>query len=334
MARRLRILSAISFPLWLPPGVPITPTQFSAKKKSTQKRTPTDADIRGNERDFVIVQLINGLAYGGLLYVVAVGLVLIFGLRQVVNFAHGSLFMLGAYVGYVISFYAGFWAGLVVAIAALGILGSLLDIAVFGPLRHRGPMTTVLVTFGLALILEDFAQAIWGKGLRLQQPPPFLSGTVAIFGDSFPVYRLAVIAMAAIVCLGLAIWMRKTRVGLFVRASSVDPEGTAMQGVNTDRLSILVVGLGTSLSGLAGVIAAPLLSLSPSMGSYVLIDSFIVVVLGGIGSFSGAFLAAILIGQIHNLGVIFVPSLAAVIPLALMSLVLMWRPSGLAGTAA
>jgi len=143
-----------------------------------------------------------------------------------------------------------------------------------------------------------------------------------------------VIAMAAIVCLGLAIWMRKTRVGLFVRASSVDPEGTAMQGVNTDRLSILVVGLGTSLSGLAGVIAAPLLSLSPSMGSYVLIDSFIVVVLGGIGSFSGAFLAAILIGQIHNLGVIFVPSLAAVIPLALMSLVLMWRPSGLAGTAA
>ena len=282
----------------------------------------------------MIVQLINGLAYGGLLYLVAVGLVLIFGLRQVVNFAHGSLFMLGAYVGYVISFYAGFWMGLVVAIAALGILGSLLDIAVFGPLRSRGPMTTVLVTFGLALILEDFAQAIWGKGLRLQQPPPFLSGTVEIFGDSFPVYRLAVIAIAALVCLGLAIWMRKTRIGLFVRASSVDPEGTAMQGVNTDRLSILVVGLGTSLSGLAGVIAAPLLSLSPSMGSYVLIDSFIVVVLGGIGSFSGAFLAAILIGQIHNLGVIFVPSLAAVIPLALMSLVLMWRPSGLAGTEA
>jgi len=282
----------------------------------------------------VIVQLINGLAYGGLLYLVAVGLVLIFGLRQVVNFAHGSLFMLGAYVGYVISFYVGFWAGLAVAIAVLGILGSLLDIAVFGPLRHRGPMTTVLVTFGLALILEDFAQAIWGKGLRLQQPPPSLSGTVEIFGDSFPIYRLAVIAIAAIVCLGLAIWMRKTRVGLFVRASSVDPEGTAMQGVNTDRLSILVVGLGTSLSGLAGVIAAPLLSLSPSMGSYVLIDSFIVVVLGGIGSFSGAFLAAILIGQIHNLGVIFVPSLAAVIPLALMSIVLMWRPSGLAGTEA
>ena len=282
----------------------------------------------------MIVQLINGLAYGGLLYLVAVGLVLIFGLRQVVNFAHGSLFMLGAYVGYVISFYVGFWAGLAVAIAVLGILGTLLDIAVFGPLRHRGPMTTVLVTFGLALILEDFAQAIWGKGLRLQQPPPSLSGTVEIFGDSFPIYRLAVIAIAAIVCLGLAIWMRKTRVGLFVRASSVDPEGTAMQGVNTDRLSILVVGLGTSLSGLAGVIAAPLLSLSPSMGSYVLIDSFIVVVLGGIGSFSGAFLAAILIGQIHNLGVIFVPSLAAVIPLALMSIVLMWRPSGLAGTEA
>ena len=282
----------------------------------------------------MIVQLINGLAYGGLLYLVAVGLVLIFGLRQVVNFAHGSLFMLGAYVGYVISFYVGFWAGLAVAIAVLGILGSLLDIAVFGPLRHRGPMTTVLVTFGLALILEDFAQAIWGKGLRLQQPPPSLSGTVEIFGDSFPIYRLAVIAIAAIVCLGLAIWMRNTRVGLFVRASSVDPEGTAMQGVNTDRLSILVVGLGTSLSGLAGVIAAPLLSLSPSMGSYVLIDSFIVVVLGGIGSFSGAFLAAILIGQIHNLGVIFVPSLAAVIPLALMSIVLMWRPSGLAGTEA
>ncbi|MDA8253961.1 MAG: branched-chain amino acid ABC transporter permease, partial [Rhodospirillales bacterium] len=132
-----------------------------------------------------------------------------------------------------------------------------------------------------------------------------------------------------LVAVSLSLWLRSTRIGLYVRASSVDPVTTAMQGVDTERLSATVVAIGTGLAGLSGTIAAPLLALSPTMGSYILIDSFVVVVTGGLSSFTGAFIAAMLIGQVHNLGVVFVPQAASMIPLVLMVLVLLWRPAGL-----
>jgi branched-chain amino acid transport system permease protein len=278
-----------------------------------------------------VTQVLNGLVYGGLLYIVSVGLVLIFGLRRVVNFAHGSLFMIGAYVGFVVASRLGFWWGMLASVVVLATLGVLLDLLVFKPLQGEDHNVTLLVTFGLLLVLEDFAQTVWGKDYRSLPPPDLLKGTVSIFGQDFPTYRLMVIAVAAAVAVALSLWLRFSRIGLYVRASSVDPVTTAVQGVDTDRIGIVVVALGTALAGLSGTVAAPLLAISPSMGGYILIESFIVVVIGGLGSFAGAFVAALVIGQIHNFGVIYLPWAVTMIPFLLMVGVLVWRPTGLAG---
>ena len=279
----------------------------------------------------MISQLLNGLVYGGLLYLVAVGLVLVFGLRRVVNFAHGSLFMIGAYVGFSAAVIGNFWIALVVAMLVLAVLGATLDIVVFRPLQRQDPIVTVLVTFGLLMVLEDFAQTIWGKNIQTMPLPEILSGSVNILGDSFPAYRLLVIFIAATVGIGLTLWLRFSRIGLYVRASSVEPVTTAILGVNTDRVSMTVVAIGTALAGLSGTVAAPLLSLSPSMGGYILVESFIVVVIGGLGSFSGALVAALVVGQIHNFGVVHLPWLSTMMPFLLMVIVLVMRPMGISG---
>ncbi|HVI16083.1 MAG TPA: branched-chain amino acid ABC transporter permease [Pseudolabrys sp.] len=280
----------------------------------------------------MFIQILNGLAYGGLLYIVSVGLVLIFGLRRIVNFAHGSLFMIGAYVGFSVAAIGSFWGAILIAAVVLGLVGALLDISIFRPLQREDPIVTVLVTFGLLLVLEDFAQFVWGKDFLRMPVPAMFAGSVSIFGDSFPAYRLVVIATAALVGLGLTLWLHLSKIGLYVRASNADPLTTAMQGVDTDRVSIIVVALGAALAGLSGTISAPLLALSPSMGGYILIESFIVVVVGGLGSFAGAFIAAIVIGQVHNFGLVYVPWAATMFPFVLMVAVLIWRPTGIAGS--
>lgn len=279
----------------------------------------------------MLIHILNGLVYGGLLYLVAVGLVLIFGLRQVVNFAHGSLFMLGAYVGYAAIAVAGFWAGLVASALVLAVLGLLLDRAVFRPLQDQDPIVTVLVTFGLLLVLEDLVRTVWGKDNLTVAVPQLLTGTVQVAGGDFPIYRLFVIAVAALIGGALTLWLKRSKVGLYVRAFASDPVTTGTQGVDTERVSAAVVALGAGLAGLSGTIASPLLALSPAMGGSILIESFIVVVVGGFGSFSGAFIAALVIGQLQNLGIVFVPALASMIPFLLMMIILMWRPAGLIG---
>jgi branched-chain amino acid transport system permease protein len=278
-----------------------------------------------------MIQIINGLVYGSFLYLLSVGLVLIFGLRRVTNFAHGSLFMVGAYVSFSVAAYLGFWSGLVASVIVLAFLGVLLDRFVFRPLANEDAVVTLLVTFGLLFVLEDVVQTIWGKDYLTVSPPPLLSGVLPMFGSTFPVYRLFVVAVALVVAVGLALWLRYSKVGLYVRAASVDPVTTGMQGVDTERLSALVVAIGAGLAGLSGTIAGPLLALSPSMGAFVIIDCFVVVVTGGLSSFTGAFIAALLIGQVHNLGIVFIPQFASMLPLAIMTLVLLLRPHGLAG---
>jgi len=172
----------------------------------------------------------------------------------------------------------------------------------FRLLQDRDPLTVVLVTFGLLLVIEDFVQTVWGKSNLSVDVPAALSTSIDFFGTPLPAYRVGVIAVGALVALGLTLWLRHSKVGLFVRAASTDPTTTAMQGVNTDLLSAGVVGLGTALAGLAGVVAAPFLSLSPSMSSDVIIDSFVVVVVGGLGSLAGAFVAAMALGMVEALG--------------------------------
>lgn len=279
-----------------------------------------------------MIHLFNGLVYGALLIVMCSGLALIYGLRRVVNFAHGSLYMLGAYIGWSIATYGNFWVALVAAPIIMLLLGAALDRFGFRLLQDRDPLTVVLVTFGLLLVIEDVVQTVWGKGNLTLDAPALLAGTADFFGTPVPAYRIAVIGIGAAVAIGLTLWLRLSRIGLFVRASSTDPTTTAMQGVNTDLLSAGVVGLGTALAGLAGVVAAPFLALSPAMSSDVLIDSFVVVVIGGLGSLAGAFVTAVVLGQVQALGAVFLPDVAAVLPFALMVAVLLWRPAGLAGS--
>ena len=278
------------------------------------------------------INLFNGLVYGALLIVMCSGLALIYGLRRVVNFAHGSLYMLGAYIGFSVAQHSNFWVALLVVPLVMAGVGVLLDRYGFRLLQDRDPLSVVLVTFGLLLIIEDFVQTVWGKSNLSVPAPAALSTSIDLFGTPVPAYRLAVIAVGAGVALGLTLWLRYSKVGLFVRAASTDPTTTAMQGVNTDALSAGVVGLGTALAGLAGVVSAPFLSLSPSMSSDVIIDSFVVVVVGGLGSLSGAFIAAMGLGMVQALGAVYLPNAAVLLPFMLMVGILIWKPSGFAGS--
>ena len=278
------------------------------------------------------IKLFNGLVYGALLIVMCSGLALIYGLRRVVNFAHGSLYMLGAYLGYSIAGYTNFWIALIAAPALMAVLGVLLDRYGFRLLQDRDPLSVVLVTFGLLLVIEDVVQTAWGKSNLSMAVPELLNTSLDLLGTPVPAYRLAVIGAGITVALGLSLWLRFSKVGLFVRAASTDPVTTAMQGVNTDVLSAGVVGLGTALAGLAGVVAAPFLSLSPAMSSDVIIDSFVVVVVGGLGSLAGAFIAAMVLGMIQALGAVYLPDVAVLLPFAVMVGVLIWKPAGFAGS--
>ncbi|MFZ3047868.1 MAG: branched-chain amino acid ABC transporter permease [Desulfatirhabdiaceae bacterium] len=278
------------------------------------------------------LQILNGLVYGSLLMVMASGLVLIYGLRRIVNFAHGSLYMLGAYVGYTAVLYTNHWVALLASAVVLAVIGFFLDRYGFRLLQDRDPLTTVIVTYGILLIFEDIVQSIWGKVNYSIDAPEILRGSVNLFGTPFPVYRLAIIVAGGLIAAGLVFWLGKSRIGLYIRAASTDPVTTAMQGVNTDWISAGVVAIGCALAGIAGVIAGPFLSLSPTMGSDILIDSFVVVVIGGLGSFGGAFIAAMIVGLVQTFGAVYVPELAALLPFCLMLIILIWKPSGIAGS--
>lgn len=278
------------------------------------------------------INLFNGLVYGSLLIIMSSGLALIYGLRRVVNFAHGALYMLGAYIGYSVAMHSNFWVALLAAPAVMALVGVLLDRYGFRLLQDREPLNVVLVTFGLLLILEDGVVAIWGKANYSLFTPDLLNFSVNLLGDDVPAYRIGVIAVGATVAIGLTLWLRLSKMGLFVRAASTDPVTTSMQGVNTDLISASVVGLGSALAGLAGVVAAPFLSLSPHMSSDVLIDSFVVVVIGGLGSLAGAFAAALLLGMMQAIGAVYMPEVSVLLPFIFMIAILIWKPSGLAGS--
>ncbi|MGB3450435.1 MAG: branched-chain amino acid ABC transporter permease [Giesbergeria sp.] len=278
------------------------------------------------------INLFNGLVYGALLIVMSSGLALIYGLRRVVNFAHGALYMLGAYIGFSVAQHSNFWVALLVVPLVMAGVGVLLDRYGFRLLQDREPLNVMLVTFGLLLILEDLVVFIWGKANLSLFTPELLNFSVNLWGNEVPAYRIGVIVVGAAVALGLTLWLRFSRVGLFVRAASTDPVTTSMQGVNTDALSAGVVGLGSALAGLAGVVAGPFLSLSPHMSSDVLIDSFVVVVIGGLGSLAGAFIAALLLGMMQAVGAVYLPEVSVLLPFIFMIAILVWKPSGLAGS--
>ena len=275
-----------------------------------------------------VAQFANALALASLLTILASGLALIFGLRDVMNFGHGALYMLGAYLGYSVGQQFSFWAALVIVPLILAGVGVAFELAVLRPLQKRSHMDVALVTFGLALIIGPMVHKIWGTAPLSVEPPAVLAGSVSVLGTMYPVYRLFLIGIGFGTCLALAGWLKYTRVGMHTRAVSQQPHVARMMGVNTDRLSLLVVCMGTGFAGLAGVLAGPYLSVDPGMGATILISCLIVVVIGGLGSIGGAIAAAFVYGFIQVIGTVLFPSLAVLAPYLLLFFVLLWRPQG------
>ena len=279
-------------------------------------------------------QLFTGLVLGGILVLLAIGLSLIFGLMTVVNFAHGSLYMLGAYVGFfVLGYTKSFWAALVIAPVVVGVFGLVIERLLIRPLYGRGPDDPLLLTFGLSLVLVEAVKLIAGKlGLTLD-PPAALAGAVNLGFMRFPAYRLFVLAVTAVVLVALWLFLEKTNVGLIVRAGSRDALMVRALGVDLGRVWFLVFGLGIAMAGLAGILAGPLRGVYAEMGIEIIIEAFVVVVVGGMGSLLGAVLAGLLIGEVISLTTFFAPKLAEIVVFVVMAVILLARPSGLFGEA-
>ncbi|HQD66496.1 MAG TPA: branched-chain amino acid ABC transporter permease [Casimicrobium huifangae] len=255
-------------------------------------------------------QLLNGLQLGVLLFLLAAGLTLVFGIMSFVNLAHGSLYMLGAYFG--AAMFArteSFLLGLIAAVVGAGLVGLLLDRFALTKLYERDHLDQVLATFGLILFFNELIRIIWGPSSVFMQVPDALSSTVEIAGFSYPSYRLAIIAAGVAVALGLWLLIQKTRVGMLIRAGATNAGMVAALGVNIKWLNTLVFALGAALAGLAGVMAGPIVSVQPGMGEPVLILTLVVIIIGGLGSIRGAFYAALIVGVVDTLGRAFMPTI-------------------------
>jgi branched-chain amino acid transport system permease protein len=278
-----------------------------------------------------LAQLLNGVALGALLMILSSGLAMIYGLRGVMNFSHGALYMLGAYLAYAVTTKTSFWLALIIAPLGLAVVGAALELGFFRRLQNRSHIEVGLVTFGLALVIDRIIVLIWGDDTYPVTAPEAINGTTSVLGTDYPTYRLFIIGIAAVMAIALVLWLNRSRTGLYIRAASHDTETSSILGVNTDRVSLVVVALGAALAGLAGTLAAPYFSVQPGMGQAILITVLIVVVVGGIGSIGGAMVAGLGLGIIQIIGNVYVPSVAVLVPYMLLIVVLLWRPTGLAG---
>jgi branched-chain amino acid transport system permease protein len=279
-------------------------------------------------------QVFTGLVLGMIFVLLAIGLSLIFGLLTVVNFAHGSLYMLGAYFGvFVFGVTKNFWLSLIIAPLMVGTVGLLIERFLIRRLYGRSPDDPLLLTFGLSLIIVEAVRIIWGK-IGLTIDPPRALGTAVNLGFmNFPAYRLFVIAVTAAVLVAIWFFLERTNVGLIIRAGSRDPLMVRALGIDLSRIWLLVFGIGTGLAGLAGILAGPMRGVYAEMGVTMVIESFVVIVVGGMGSLVGAVVAGLLMGQVVGLTTYFAPALAEIMVFVAMAVVLLVRPSGLFGEA-
>src|SRR5215813_12345207 len=282
----------------------------------------------------VLPQLFTGLVLGMLFVLLAIGLSLIFGLMTLVNFSHGALYMLGAYFTvFFLGYTRSFWVALLMAPLMVGAFGLLVERFLIRRLYGRSPDDPLLLTFGLSLAMVEGAKLIWGKiGLQVD-PPKQLAAAVNLGFMNFPVYRLFVIAVTAAVLIALWLFLEKTSVGLVIRAGSRDALMVRALGVDLNRIWLLVFGIGIAMAGLAGVLAGPMRGVYAEMGVEIIIDSFVIVVVGGMGSLAGAVVAGLVMGEIVSLTTFFAPKLAELIIFIVMAIVLLARPSGLFGEA-
>jgi branched-chain amino acid transport system permease protein len=296
----------------------------------------------------LIVQTLNGLQLGVLLFLISAGLTLVFGVMDFINLAHGVQYMLGAYLAVMFYVLTGsFLAALVLGLLAALAFGLLLEFAVFRHLYDRDHLEQVIATFGVILFLNQGVKFVWGPAPLSLPVPDLFSGSVVLMpGQLYPVWRLVIIGVGLLVAIGLYLLVGKTRVGMLVRAGATNAPMVSALGVNIRRLFMIVFGFGTMLAAFAGIMIAPILSVEPGMGDTILILAFVVIVIGGIGSIRGAFLAALLVGLVDTLGRSFAvdilrlfmapspartvgPALASMLIYLLMAGVLYFRPTGL-----
>ena len=282
-----------------------------------------------------LVLALNGIQYGFLLFLVASGLTLVFGIMGIINLAHGAFYMLGAYmvywlVGYTDNLFVAIVLGLVIMLA----FGYLLERSAISFLYKRDHLYQVLLTYGLILVLDEMQRIFWGTDFYSVPVPQILSASVPLTEtQDYPVYRLFISVMCMAVAAGLYLLIGRTRLGMMIRAGASNREMAQVLGVDIGRVFAIVFSIGVALAAFSGMIGAPVSSVYPGMGEEILIVSFVVVVIGGIGSVKGAFVGAMLIGLADTFGQVLLPDFASVVVYAVMAVVLLWRPQGLFGRA-
>lgn len=281
----------------------------------------------------LLTQLLNGVQYGLLLFLIASGLTLIFGVMGIINLAHGSMLMIGAYAAFLVTRHWGsLWLALPVAALGGALMGLLLERGLFRYFYTRNHLDQVLLTFSLILIFEEARSLLVGNDFHSVPVPEIFNFSVPITsGFSYSAYRFAVIGACLLLALGLFLWIERTKLGAIIRAAAEKPEMVDILGIDARKIHITVFAIGTALALVAGVLAAPLYSVYPGMGDQFLIISFVVVVIGGLGSVTGAFWSALLIGIVDALGKAYAREIAGLIVYLLMAGVLLWRPTGLFG---
>jgi branched-chain amino acid transport system permease protein len=278
---------------------------------------------------FWTLQTLNALQLSMLLFLLSIGLTVIFGLMHFVNLAHGALYALGAYFAATIASTAGFWVALLVAPLGVAVVGMALYGGLISRMRKSGPMAQVLVTFGLIFVLLDLTRIFWGDLALAINTPAALSGRVDIMGTGYPAYRLFIIALGLAIFAALALILSRTQIGAMIRAGVDNDAMAACMGINVERLFFIVFCVGCALAGLAGAVAAPLLSVTPGMGLEILIPTLIVIVIGGLGSLKGAIAGSLIYGFVQTFGAVLLPGVASILIYALLAAVLLLKPVGL-----
>lgn len=283
-----------------------------------------------------VPRLLGGLASAAVIYLVASGLSLVFGVMGVLNFAHGVLYTLGAYLGFTVSNTVGggvlgFLLAVLVAPLVVGAIGAVMEVGFLRPIYGRELLYQLLLTFAFVLIIDDLIRIVYGANFINTGVPSFLTGTVSVAGRPFPIYQLALIVVAVAVGFGLEFFVRRTRWGTILRATALDDEMAGALGINVPRVWTVVFVLGAALGALGGVLAGPMRSLFPGMGFDIIVEAFLVVVIGGLGSLVGAAIGAVLVGLFRAFGIIVSPGLELVFIYILVVVVLIARPRGLAG---
>jgi len=276
--------------------------------------------------------VLNSLVLGGVFLIVATGLNIIYGLSRVMNLAHGSLYAIGAYAGYtLVATGLNYFVALIIAPVVVAAVRLLLERSIIAPMRKRSMIYTLILTYGLMFLLDGLVKLIWGNEPRFIELPAFIRATIPILGSHYPIFRLVTLFVIAATMAGLMLFLSKTKIGLILRAASTIPEMVSCLGINMNYVHIGAFVLGCVLAGIAGTIAGPLTTIDPLMGHEMLISSFVVIVIGGLGSLRGAVFAALLIGAVQTLAEFFITDLAMVIVYMLMAVILAFMPRGLLG---